>query len=333
MPAGSLTQMTATEADIRAAYRLLLMREPDPQGFEHFMEWVNETQAGPAELAEQFLRSPEYRQHHVDPSAHVPNAPAAGLIKVDLGDYAVFASERDALIGGSLVNGNGSYEPNVMVHFKNGLHSGDFVLDIGANIGIFTMAAASLVGPSGQVIAVEPLPANHRSLYAGIIQNRFENVSVMPFAASDRSGLIPAICAVDSSNGILGVRAQSGSEEYSVPTHRLDDVLATLPRLDVIKIDIEGHEPAAWRGMKTLIEKHRPVIFSEFSPIAMRNVGHDALEYLAMIFDCYRRVRVLHRDVDAVDCSQAESVVREWHEANRRFGLDGELHLDLQLLQ
>jgi FkbM family methyltransferase len=329
MPALCPRKKKATESDVRAAYRLLLMREPDPAGFKHFMAWIDETHASPAQLAELFLCSPEFLQHHS--SVWQPTEHRSALVKVDVGTYSVFASERDTLIGASLVQANGVYEPNVMDHFKASLRAGDHVLDIGANIGIFTMAAASLVGPSGRVVAVEPLPANHRSLYAGILHNGFENVSVLPFAASDRPGLIPAVCAVDSSNGIVGARAQGRSEEYCVPIHRLDDVLATLPRLDVVKIDIEGHEPAAWRGMKGLIDKHRPIVFSEFSPIAMRNVGHDAIEYLSMLFAFSTRIRVMHRDVDVIECIDAESVMREWREANRRAGLDGALHLDLQV--
>ena len=55
-----------------------------------------------------------------------------------------------------------------------------------------------------------------------------------------------------------------------VPTQRLDDLLAGLSRLDVVKIDIEGHEPIAWAGLKSLVAKHRPLIFTEFSPVAIR---------------------------------------------------------------
>ena len=319
--------MIATESDVRSAYRLLLGREPDAQGFEHYVQWIGANGVIPQQLVEQFLHSPEFQARHPSLFADRGTVVPAGLVRVEVGDYAVFASERDNLIGASLTQGE--YEPYVMGRFKRRLAPGDHVLDVGANIGIFTMAAASKVGSSGRVVAVEPLPANHRSLYAGIVHNGFENVSVMPFAASDRPGIISAICGRDSSNGIVGVHAQADSYEINVPMHRLDDVLATLPRLDVVKIDIEGHEPLAWDGMIGLLRHHRPDVFSEFSPIAMKNVGNDALAYLAKLLAYSDRVTVLHRDMDAIECRDAEAVMHEWCEANRRAGLSGEMHLDL----
>lgn len=318
----------ATESDVRAAYRLLLGREPDTQGLKHFVAWTEAVGATPQQLADEFLQSPEFLQRH-SRAAPYSDMPAAGLVRMDVGGYSVFASERDSLIGASLAHSNGVYEPHVMDRLKQQLSAGDHVLDIGANIGTFTMAAAAQVGRTGRVVAVEPLPANHRALYAGIAHNGFENVSVLPFAASDRPGLISAICGRDSSNGIVGVHARGNSEEILVPMHRLDDVLATLRHLHVVKIDIEGHEPLAWDGMAELLQRHRPDVFSEFSPIAMKNVGNDALDYLARLFAYSNRISVLHRDAGAVACSDAAAVMHEWREANRRARMDGELHLDL----
>lgn len=250
------------------------------------------------------------------------------LVPVEMGSHVVFAQAIDQLISTGVIESR-SYEPHVMEHFAKVLRAGAYVLDIGANIGLFTMKAAAIVGEQGRVIAVEPMPWNHRSLYAGIVRNGFKTVEVLPFAASDRAGLITAICASDSSNGIVGVRSAGNSEELYVPTQRLDDILATLSRLDVVKIDIEGHEPVAWRGMRSLLEKHRPSVFSEFSPIAMRNLGNDPLDYLQMIFAYSEHVEVLHRDTGTVTCKEPDVVMDEWHLANHRAGLHGEMHLDL----
>ena len=250
------------------------------------------------------------------------------MVPVDMGGYVVLARPADRLISAGVI-AHGHYEPHVIDRFAQTLHGGAFVLDVGANIGLYTMKAAAIAGEHGHVFAVEPLPRNHRALYGGIVQNGYTNVSVLPFAASDRPGLIPAICALDSSNGIVGVRSAGDSEEIMVPTQRLDDILATIPRLDVVKIDIEGHEPVAWRGMTALLKKHQPAVFSEFSPVAMRNVGNDPLDYLEMIFAYSSDVSVLRRDASTVTCHEAQSVMQEWEQANRNAGLDGQLHLDL----
>lgn len=311
--------MLATRADVIGAYRLLLGREPDKNGLEGHLKWARSCGATPAQIAERFLTSSEYQRH-----ADMPD----NLAPVDFGTHVVFARKGDTLISESVIL-TGIYEPNVMNRFISSLKDGDCVLDIGANIGLYTMSAAARVGKHGKVIAVEPLPMNHRSLYAGIVYNKFSNVQVLPIAASDHTGLIPIRCASDSSNGIVGADEGSRDPDTYVPAHRLDDLLSTLTRVDVIKIDIEGHEPAAWEGMKSLVQRHHPLVFSEFSPIAMRNVGQDPLEYLRMLFENTKNVLVLHRDVDAVVCGDASAVMDEWQAANNRMGYEGRLHLDL----
>lgn len=312
-------KLVATKNDIRAAYRMLLGREPDARGLRDHLEWVTRYEAHPSVLADRIMSSDEYR---------MKSQQGASMLPIDMGGHVVLAHPGDRLISAGVI-ADGNYEPHVIERFAQALHSGAYVLDVGANIGLYTMKAAAIAGEHGRVFAVEPLPQNHRALYGGIVRNGYSNVSVLPFAASDGPGLIPAICALDSSNGIVGVRSAGNSEEIMVPTQRLDDILATIPRLDVVKIDIEGHEPVAWRGMSALLQKHRPTVFSEFSPVAIRNVGNDPLEYLNMIFAYSSDVTVLRRDAGTVRCDEPQALMQEWHQANRAAGLDGQMHLDL----
>jgi FkbM family methyltransferase len=303
---------------------LLLGREPDPEGLRHHLSWLAKESPGVQELAARFMASPEYQAGRAGEAANWPQ-----LACVQMPGYVVFADRGDRLIGAGVM-ATGSWEPHVTGRFASLLHEGMNVLDVGANIGLFTMLAASRVGPAGRVIAVEPLPWNHQSLYAGIEHNGFANISVLPVAASGAVGMIRAICAPDSSNGIVGVRSDGQAREMWIPAHRLDDLLATLPRLDIVKIDIEGHEPQAWRGMRGLLERHRPHVFSEFNPVAMRNIGNDPLDYLGQVLAYADRIQVLHRDAEPVECADAAAVMDQWHAANTRAGFDGELHLDLE---
>lgn len=194
------------------------------------------------------------------------------------------------------------------------------------------MRAAHRLGASGTVIAVEPLPQNLRALYAGIQFNGFKNVAVFPFAASSGPGLAAMSCDEDSSNGILRIGGDDGSAVTIVPSHRLDSVLAYLTRLDVIKIDIEGHEPIAWEGITLLLQRFRPLVFLEFSPDAIAGNSHTSPEiFAAQLLDYSPRIRVLHRDGEPVACSTPAEIMAEWDAANRRLGLAGEMHLDLLL--
>jgi FkbM family methyltransferase len=207
----------------------------------------------------------------------------------------------------------------------------DHVLDVGANIGIFSLLAANRVGADGMVYSIEPVAKNVQSLCAGIHANGFRNVSLFPIAASDRASVVAVLRQVDYSNGIVDYNVGVSDAVDFVPTQRLDFVLSGIPRLDVVKMDIEGHEPLAWRGLKSLIHKHRPRIFSEFSPIAIRNHCRVKAEsYLDDLFEVASgHIEVLARDGRRIRCKDTLSVMQEWRDANREMGMNGELHCDL----
>lgn len=233
---------------------------------------------------------------------------------------------------GDHIAAESQYEPNVLPLFLDSLSPGFHVLDVGANVGLFSLLAAGRVGPEGRVYSIEPVSKNVRSLCAGIHRNGFANICLFPVAASDRAGVIAVMRYDDSSNGIVDSELSMSEGVEFVPTQRLDFLLAGVPRLDVIKIDIEGYEPVAWGGLKTLVEKHRPLVFSEFSPIAIRNCSRmEATDYLAQLFEFTNRIEVLSRDGRRIVCADSDAVMREWRKANDEMGLSGELHLDVMV--
>ncbi len=242
----------------------------------------------------------------------------------------MFPWEGDTLIGDH-VSAESGYEPNVLPLFLDSLSPGHHVLDVGANIGIFSLLAAHRVGAEGRVYSIEPVARNVQSLCAGIHENGFQNVALIPIAASDRTSAVAVLRKVDSSNGIVDYNVGMSDAVDFVPTQRLDFILSGIPRLDVVKLDIEGHEPLAWRGLKSLISKHRPLVFSEFSPIAIRNHCRvEAESYLGDLFEFANGyIEVLARDGRRIRCQDASSVMQEWGNANRAMGMAGELHLDL----
>ena len=314
--------MKATSDDIRHAYRLLLGREVDDSGKASYEQLIAHTGMAPDKLADSIMQSPEYCARRQS---------GQQLHRNDLDGYAVFCREGDALIGSHLTRGI-PYEPWVMAAFDAALEQARVVLDVGANIGIFTMRAAHRLSGLGRVIAVEPLPQNLRALYAGIRYNGFTHVEVLPVAASDGPGLVAVSCEDDSSNGIVQIDGHEGGSVTLVPSHALGTLLSTLDRLDLVKIDIEGHEPIAWRGLIGLLQRLQPVVFLEFSPDAIRLNGHSDPEHFADQLLLYSpRIRVLHRDREAALCSTSAEIMAEWRAANDRVGLGGEMHIDLLL--
>lgn len=318
-----MTSLRATAEDVRYAYRLLLGREPDSAGFDHHVNYVQKNRVVPTDIANGLMRSDEFAAR---------GNTSALLQEVQLHGVKVYPWRGDRLIGDQ-VAATGDYEPHVLPLFLDSLRPSDVVLDVGANIGIYSLLAARRVGASGYVISIEPVAKNVQSLCAGVNANGFRNVSILPVAASDRAAVVAVLRHSDSSNGIVDTQVSSGNACEYVATQRLDTLLAHLDRLDVVKIDIEGHEPLAWPGLRKLVERHRPLIFSEFSPVAIRNHSRVPPEdYLDALFEfASDGIVVLHRDAHRTTCRSSAEVMNEWRQANDHAGLDGTMHLDLSI--
>ena len=309
----------ATLDDLAAAYRLLLGREPDPEGHAGFAAAVSAGSLTVDGLAQAILGSPEFVRRNGD----MP-------LEVALEGYSIFVRARDRDIGSPILQGN-AYEPNVAAVVREHLRAGATFVDVGANIGYFTALAAKLVGPSGKVVAVEPLDKNLQLIYATIWRNHFDWVEVVPYAASDASGLLPIATHIGTSNGQIETQSATDHRPAAfAPTRRLDELLAHLSALHVLKIDIEGHELIALRGFERGLAHHRPLLLTEFHPKCMReNSGIEPQQYLAFLFDYGARVRVLHHDGGHADCADAAEVMREWERADKHFASEGAVHLDL----
>jgi len=144
------------------------------------------------------------------------------------------------------------------------LGPGATFFDVGANIGFFTLFGARLVGPAGRVLAFEPVPANAAAIRAHAAANGFRWVEVREQAVGERSERTTLSVPSDASWAFLEHRdpGRKVAERLAVEAVALDD-LRDLPRPDVVKIDTEGAEADVLRGMRGLVERHRPVILAE----------------------------------------------------------------------
>ena len=170
----------------------------------------------------------------------------------------------------------GAWEAPVARRFLSMIRPGDRVLDIGANIGQYTLLASSAVGPEGRVYAVEASPSMAQRLRTNIAVNQLSNVSVIEAAAWDRDE--PLILrpgdldnAGTASVAALSDQSQGSSESGvvgTIPGRRLDTLLDALGcrRIDLVKIDVEGAESRALAGLGRFLTARPPrAIFSEFT--------------------------------------------------------------------
>lgn len=154
----------------------------------------------------------------------------------------------------------GIWEPNISAVFHAELKPGDFVADVGANIGYDTLLASKIVGGAGRVIAIEASPSIYQRLINNIEVNRRRNVRSVAVAVSDRAGEL----TLYSEQGNLG-RTSSQQRGEAVETHTvqalpLDEILTAeeLSRLKFIKVDIEGGEIAFLERLTATLDAYPP---------------------------------------------------------------------------
>ncbi|HKY18380.1 MAG TPA: FkbM family methyltransferase [Rhizomicrobium sp.] len=150
----------------------------------------------------------------------------------------------------------GVWEPALSRYIQSGLGPGDVFVDVGANIGYFSLLAGSLVGPEGKVVAVEASPTIFRLLFANVQQNKFGNIRPAHVAAAYAPGQVRIALGPSENLGATRIAAGADNASEVVEARPLHDILSTeeLRRVKIIKIDIEGSEGPV---LRSFLENHR----------------------------------------------------------------------------
>lgn len=174
----------------------------------------------------------------------------------------------------------GNYEPMTVELFKQHLRPGMTVIDGGAHIGFFSLLAAQRVGPQGRVWSFEPDPYNFRCLLFNVEINRCWNVEPVQKLLSDTVGSVSFFQSSGTISSSLGDRSEQHDALNGASVKKVVAQSTTLDaeldgaRADLIKLDIEGAEPLALRGMVQLLQRqHRTVLFAEINPSALKSVN------------------------------------------------------------
>ena len=157
-----------------------------------------------------------------------------------------------------------SREPEIYALLEQRLHLGATFVDAGANIGVFTVLAARLVGEQGKVVAVEMTPDTAQILRQHIRLNHLENVTVIEGAISSEAGLTIEATVQAGKFGQASIVVESsgvGMRSFRVTTTTLDVVCSDLPAVDLIKMDLEGAEEMALVGGSATLARTKAVIF------------------------------------------------------------------------
>jgi len=196
----------------------------------------------------------------------------------EVGGYPFHCDLRDTI--SREVCFTGRYEPQETVLVRSILRPGMSFVDVGANWGYFTLVAASLVGPSGRVLSLEPDPRLFSILQENIRRSGLDQVTLMQLAAASQSGTLPlAGYSEDGGNfGISRIAANSGEHEklFQVSSQSLDNILEQqgLSSVDLMKMDIEGAEAFAIAGLeKSLIRRKVKRLLLELHPVQLAEHG------------------------------------------------------------
>jgi FkbM family methyltransferase len=215
------------------------------------------------------------------------------------------------------------YEAPAVRFFKRWLRDGDAVLDVGAHVGLFTLLAARLVGPKGEVHAFEPVPANFERLQANIALNALSNVRPSRVAVGDENGEVSLGLRderlVGNSTCDYTVGAELGS--VTAPATTLDSYLDArgLERVRLVKIDVEGFEYRVLAGLeRTLAEAPPDAIMLELNAEMLYEHGSSPTSLIAQLQDHGYEIHQLGRGGRLKAAPAATEIER----ATERFDFD-----------
>jgi FkbM family methyltransferase len=247
-------------------------------------------------------------------------------------NFSIILSIHDRFIGRPILL-KSTYEEHITHVLLKYLKSDTHFLDIGANIGYYSLLVASQC-PAGRVFSFEPDKTNFRLLQASIAYNGFGSIiQAYPFAVSERNEFLALLDLSDSYNSGAKLTAQDRESFHpyintlspafeSVQAVSLDSFLPQI-RLDLVKIDIEGHEPFAIKGMVDLLIQNKPVILTEFSPATLQQIGKTTPEsYLETFTRLGYHIAIISQNAELIHCHQDVGTVLSFFEEQKTNHID-----------
>jgi FkbM family methyltransferase len=216
-------------------------------------------------------------EHQIAPTAFSVQLAGEDAVRCEVGGVELLADAADAAVTPGLLSGR--YEVHLSTVFEKYCTSGMTVVDVGANLGYYSLLASRLVGPSGRVVALEPNSENCRLLLSSLRLNDITNVQLLPVAADTATGWAYYSTHVGSNGGLIEDGELLSHPGTIVPTFRLDELVDG--PVGFLKMDVEGAEGRVVRGATRIIERDRPIVTTELKDEMLRRVsGTTVADYL-----------------------------------------------------
>ena len=200
--------------------------------------------------------------------------------------YVMTMPAEDVMLT-SMLTMYGSVDAGLVAYFARVLQPGMTFVDVGAHIGIHTLAAATRVGETGRVYSFEPAPRVFDILTTNLALNGLNSrVTAHRQAVSDHAGVARMVVRVSSGLSSLYGTPQESDSTAEVPVTTLDEALATAGSVDYVKLDAEGAEPAIVRGMTNLLRGNPQMrVVLEFAPPLLRHAGVEPARFARELMD------------------------------------------------
>ncbi|MGA1875209.1 MAG: FkbM family methyltransferase [bacterium] len=212
----------------------------------------------------------------------------------DVHGHKMYLGDNDFLH----ISVNGNYEPSETRFFQNEVKEGNIVIDIGANIGYFTLLFAKHAGKRGHVYAFEPEPYNFGLLKKNIEINGYTNVTLVNKAVSDCTGKLELFLNEDNRGDHRIYNSHDGRRSLIIDSISLDDYFADFDgKINLIKMDIQGAEYHALKGMISLLSKNPQIVVeTEFWPFGLLCSGIEPKVYLELFLELGFTIYLLNEE-------------------------------------
>jgi FkbM family methyltransferase len=233
------------------------------------------------------------------------------LDRATIGPHVMHINPLDAGVSFPLLR-RGVYEKTETALFKKCISRGMRVLDVGANIGYYTLIAARLVGGNGNVFAFEPEGENFALLKKNVEANGYTNTTLVQKALSDRTAGTEMFLSPANKGDHRIYRTGEGRPSIEIDAVRLDDFFSNPDEtFDFIKMDIQGAEPAALRGMTRLLGRNgKLTLVTEFWPSGIRLSGSSPRSFLQELAGHGFHVFVIDEKENRLLSASADGIIR-----------------------
>ncbi len=182
---------------------------------------------------------------------------------------------------------HGVYEPVETELVARLVSPGDFAIDVGANIGYYTLILAGLVGESGRVIAFEPDPQNFGLLSRNVELGGGTAVTAVNKAVWSRSGALRPYLSESDVGAHTVADWGDGSKSIEIEAVSLDDFFkGHAGDIDFMKVDVEGAEAAVIQGMQAVLDRNPGLrVLTELNVLALERAGWKPEDYLGLLLN------------------------------------------------